>query len=134
MKIFILNTVYTIFNFSLFYPNENYSILIPILLMFVPEGSTDNMLALVPVMTWCWTDDKPLHEPNITHFVDIYASPGQPLHPYIAAAIFNPSHKSLRDICHLLSTKPKPMLWNISFHYCEKARDPYLKIWHQHKS
>ena len=43
--------------------NENVSIPIKISLKFVPKGPINNIPALVEIMAWHWTDDKPLSEP-----------------------------------------------------------------------
>ena len=43
-------------------------------LKFVPKGPIDNNSALVQVMAWRSTDDKPLPEPMLTQFTDIYAA------------------------------------------------------------
>ena len=51
--------------------------MIQISLKFVPKVETDNTSALVHVMSWCQTDNKPLLEPMMTaQFTNIYASPG----------------------------------------------------------
>ena len=47
----------------IFAVNENVWIFIKISLKFVPKGSINNIPALVQVMTWCRSDDKPLSEP-----------------------------------------------------------------------
>ena len=47
-------------------------VLIPILLKFVPKGPMDNLSALVEVMAWRWTGDKPLPELMLTQFTDAY--------------------------------------------------------------
>ena len=52
--------------------NENVSILIQISLKFVPKGLIDNKSALVQVMAWRRIGDKPLSEPMITYFTDVY--------------------------------------------------------------
>ena len=52
--------------------NENVRILIQISLKFVPRGPIDNKPALVWVMAWRWTGDKPLPEPVLTQFTDAY--------------------------------------------------------------
>ena len=57
--------------------NEKFCISIRILLKFVPEGPIDSKRALVQVMAWCRRDDKPLHEPMLTHFTDAYVAPGR---------------------------------------------------------
>ena len=49
--------------FTRIFMNEKFCILIRILLKFVAEGPTDNKSALVQVMAWCRTGDKPLSEP-----------------------------------------------------------------------
>ena len=41
-------------------------------LKFVPYGPLNNKSALVQVMDWCRIDDKPLPEPMLTQFTDIY--------------------------------------------------------------
>ena len=41
-------------------------------LKFVPRGPTDNKSALVQVMAWCQTGNKPLPEPMLTQFIDAY--------------------------------------------------------------
>ena len=48
--------------------NEDVRILIQILLKFVPMGSNDNKSALVQVMAWRRTSDKPLPEQTLTQF------------------------------------------------------------------
>ena len=45
---------------------EKFCILIQISLKFVPKGPINNKSALVQVMAWCWTGDKPLTEPMLT--------------------------------------------------------------------
>ena len=51
---------------------ENIVILIQILLSFVSSGSVDNKSALVQVMVCRQTGDKPLAEPMMTHFTNVY--------------------------------------------------------------
>ena len=41
-------------------------------LRFVPNGSIDNIPALLQIMAWCRTDDKPLSESMLTLFTDAY--------------------------------------------------------------
>ena len=45
---------------------------IRILLKFVSKSPIDNISALVPVMAWRQTGDKPLPEPMLTQFTDAY--------------------------------------------------------------
>ena len=52
--------------FKCIFLNENVSILIQISLKFVPECPIDNKSALVQVMAWRRTGDKPLSEPMMT--------------------------------------------------------------------
>ena len=40
--------------------------------VFFPEGPIDNKAALVQVMAWRWTGDKPFPEPMVTQFTDAY--------------------------------------------------------------
>ena len=49
-----------------------FRISIQISLKFVPKGPTDNKSALVQVMAWSRTGDKPLPEPMRTRFTDAY--------------------------------------------------------------
>ena len=51
---------------------ENVKISIKISLKFVPESPIDNIPALVPIMAWRRTGDKPLSEPMMTQFNDAY--------------------------------------------------------------
>ena len=52
--------------------NENGRIQIQISLKFVTMSPFNNKPALVQVMTWHWTGDKPLPEPMMTQFTDAY--------------------------------------------------------------
>ena len=51
---------------------KNVRIFIQILLKIVPKGSIENKSALVQVMAWNWTGDKPLPKPMLTQFSDEY--------------------------------------------------------------
>ena len=39
---------------------------------FVPKGPINNKAALVQVMAWHRTDDKPLPEPMLTQYTNVY--------------------------------------------------------------
>ena len=52
--------------------NEKFLISIQISLKFVPKGQIDNKSALVQVIAWRRTGDKPLLEPMLTAFTDAY--------------------------------------------------------------
>ena len=39
---------------------------------FVPNGTIDNKSAMVQVMAWCQTGDKPLPVSMLTQFADAY--------------------------------------------------------------
>ena len=56
--------------FKCIFLNENERILIQIALKFVPMSSIANKAALVQVMAWHLTGDKPLPEPMMTQFTD----------------------------------------------------------------
>ena len=58
--------------FKRIFLGENIPISIQISLKFVHRGSIDNKPALVQVMAWHWTGDKPLPEPMMTQFTDAY--------------------------------------------------------------
>ena len=51
---------------------ENVRIPIKISPKFVPHGPINNVLALVRIMAWCRTGDKPLSEAMMTQFNDAY--------------------------------------------------------------
>ena len=52
--------------------NENDKIRVQISLKFVPMSRIDNIPALVQVMAWRWTGNKPLSGPMLTWFTDAY--------------------------------------------------------------
>ena len=52
--------------------NEKLRILIRITLKVVPKGPINNKSALVQVMAWRRTGDKPLPEPMLDEFTDAY--------------------------------------------------------------
>ena len=58
--------------FKCIFVNTNGRILIQILSKIVPKGPTDYKPALVLVMAWHRTGDKPLPEPMMTQFTDAY--------------------------------------------------------------
>ena len=58
--------------FKLIFLNENICISIKISPKYVPMGPIDNKPALVQVMAWHWTGDKPLSEPMMAQFNDAY--------------------------------------------------------------
>ena len=58
--------------FKCIFLNENDGILIQISVKFVPDGPIDNNPALVWIMAWRRTGDKPLSEPMLTKFTDAY--------------------------------------------------------------
>ena len=59
-------------NFKCIFLIENDRIPIQFSLKFVPRSPIDNKPALVQVMAWCRTGDKPLSEPMLTQFTDTY--------------------------------------------------------------
>ena len=59
-------------NFGCIFLNENDRIPILISLKFVPRSPIDNNLAMVQVMAWHPIGDKPLSEPMVIRFTDIY--------------------------------------------------------------
>ena len=56
--------------FKRIFLNENIKISIQISLKFVPNGPIDNKSALVQVMAWRQTGDKPLPEAMMTQFTN----------------------------------------------------------------
>ena len=58
--------------FKYIFFNETDKILIQISLKLVPKNPIKNKPALVQVMAWCRTSDKPLSEPMMTQFTDAY--------------------------------------------------------------
>ena len=59
-------------NFKCISLNENYRILIRIWLKFVLRSPIDNKPAMVQVMAWRRTGDKPLPELTLAQFTDAY--------------------------------------------------------------
>ena len=58
--------------FNRIFLNENDRIPIQIPLKYVPSSPIDNKPALVQVMAWHRTGDKPLSEPMLIPFIDAY--------------------------------------------------------------
>ena len=58
--------------FKCIFLNENDEIVIQISPKFVRMSQIDNRPALVQVMAWCRTGDKPLPEPMMTQFIETY--------------------------------------------------------------
>ena len=58
--------------FQCIFMNEKFWILIQISLKFVLKGQIDNEAALVKAMAWRRTGDKPLPEPMLIQFTDLY--------------------------------------------------------------
>ena len=58
--------------FKCIFLNEKDKILIQISSKLVPRGPIDNKPALVQVMVWRRTGDKPLPEPMMAQFTDAY--------------------------------------------------------------
>ena len=58
--------------FNCIFLNENDRIPFQISLKYVPMNPIDNKPALVQVMAWRWTGDKPLPGPMMAQFIDIY--------------------------------------------------------------
>ena len=58
--------------FKCIFLNENVWIWIIISLKFVPKGPINNIPALVQIMSWRQSGDKPMSEPMMTLFADAY--------------------------------------------------------------
>ena len=58
--------------FTCIFVNENWCILIKFSLKYVRKGPIDNNPALVQIMAWRQSGDKPLSEPMMTQFNDAY--------------------------------------------------------------
>ena len=58
--------------FKCIFMNEQFRILIRISLKFVPKDPINNIPALVEIMVWRRSGDKPLFEPMLTQFIDAY--------------------------------------------------------------
>ena len=59
-------------NFQMHFHEGKFYIPIRISVNFVPKGPTDNKSALVRVMAWRRTGDKPFHQPMLTQFINAY--------------------------------------------------------------
>ena len=58
--------------FKCIFLNENVRISLKISLKFVPKGPINNIPALVQIMVWQQSGDKPLSEPMIAYIIDTY--------------------------------------------------------------
>ena len=58
--------------FKRIFLNEKTQILIQISLKFVLKGPINKITALVQIMAWHWPGDKPLPEPMLAQFTDVY--------------------------------------------------------------
>ena len=58
--------------FKCIFFNKNVEISIWISLKFDPKGTIDNKAAMVQIVAWPRTGDKPLPEPMLTQFTDAY--------------------------------------------------------------
>ena len=58
--------------FQIIFLNENLWISINVSLKFVPRGQINNIPALVQIMAWRRSGDKPLSEPMMVKFTDAY--------------------------------------------------------------
>ena len=67
-----MTTIFAEDLFECLFVNENDRIRIQISLKFIPRGPIDNRAALVQVIAWHRTGDKPLPEPMMTQFTDVY--------------------------------------------------------------
>ena len=61
--------------FKFIFLHENQFILFQISVTFVANGPINDKPALVQIMAWCQTGDKPLSEPMIALLTDTYLSP-----------------------------------------------------------
>ena len=111
--------------------NENVWIPIKFLLKYVPKGPINNIPALVQMMAWCWTGDKPLSEPMMTQFSDTYMRHSASVSRYLAVV------GSLQQHCWLLIIKlPSYIIyfffyfraWCIDFWYCSHG----LRYYHHY--
>ena len=68
--------------FKSIFMDENDRITMKISLKFVPRSPIDNKPALVQVMAWRRTGDKPLPEPMLTHFTDAYINIAEQRHTF----------------------------------------------------
>ena len=58
--------------FKCIFVNDHVWFVIKIPLKFVPRGPINNIPALVQIMAWCWSGDKPLSESLMAWFTDAY--------------------------------------------------------------
>ena len=72
--------------------NENVWIPIKLLLEYVPKGPINNIPALVQIMAWRRTGDKPLSEPMMIQFNDAYMRHSASLSYYNCLHALNTCH------------------------------------------
>ena len=102
---------------------ENVWISIEISLKFVPKGPINNIPALVQIMAWRRSGDKPLSEPMMVNLSDAYmrhsASMSWNKHPLISIKI------SIKVNISLINVHIKVCLQNINPSWCWK----YARTW-----
>ena len=62
----------TVLFFKYTFVKHKWFFLIEIALDFVSNEAINNEIALVLIMAWCWSGDKPLYDPMMIYFVDEY--------------------------------------------------------------
>ena len=92
--------------FKRIFLNENFRISIIISLKFVPKGPINNIPALVQIMAWYLSGDKPLSEQMMARL---------PMHIYASLAL-NELMLYIYNISHLITTRH----WNLYLLLCQK--------------
>ena len=85
--------------FKRIFLNENVRISIKIALKFVPKGPINNVPALVQIMAWHWSGDKPLSEPMMVSLLThIFVARPQWVNHMTKAWIRDYNHLQLRHM------------------------------------
>ena len=84
-------------HFQMHFANENVLISIRISLKFFPEVSIYHKPALVQIMAWCLTCDKPLFEPMMAYFTDAYMLQMASMSQITSVSAYNPVSVSRRE-------------------------------------
>ena len=77
-----------IFKYILNLLNENAWSLLKISRKFVPKVQMNNFPALVQIMAWCRSNDKPLSEPMMAQYTDVYMRHSASIYIYICIYIY----------------------------------------------
>ena len=112
--------------------NEKSCMSIRISLKFVSKSPIDNISALVWVMAWCRTGDKPLPEPMLTQFINSY----MPEKMYSSSKLMEPAQheRNWQDLTHIIVILVEKYISKLKYYIssmaqCKTGVFPLLMHW-----